>query len=147
MREALAAVSERAKASPRRRVLFVVGRDPVYVAGPGSHLDRLIDMVAGENVARDAASPYQLFSMEAVLERMPDVIIDTSDNREDATRGRVAGSWGQWPFLPAVQRERVYQVDPRHLVIPGIRLPEMALLMGKLVQPEVFGEPSDAELR
>ena len=42
--------------------------------------------------------------------------------------------------------DRVYWVDPSLLVIPGIRLPEMTLLMGKLVRPEVFGAPADGEL-
>jgi len=37
-------------------------------------------------------------------------------------------------------------VDPSRLVIPGIRLPEMTLLMGRLIQPEAFGESSDEEL-
>ena len=31
-------------------------------------------------------------------------------------------------------------------MIPGIRLPEMTLLMGRLIQPEVFGEPGETEL-
>ena len=55
------------------------------------------------------------------------------------------GSWAKWGFLPAVQQDRVYWVDPERLVIPGIRLPEMTALMARLVQPAAFGEaPADA---
>jgi len=147
MRESLRAIRKRAEEAPMRRVLFVVGRDPVYVAGPGSHIDEMMAMAGGTNVAHDLNAPYQRLSMEAVLERMPDIIIDTSDNRPDAPRGRVAGDWGEWTFLPAVHENRVYRVDPSRLVIPGIRLPEMTLLMGKLIHPEIFGEPLDEELR
>ncbi|MGE5233303.1 MAG: helical backbone metal receptor, partial [Acidobacteriota bacterium] len=47
----------RAAAAPRRRVLCVVGRDPLYVAGPGSYLDDLIAIGGGSNVAADTGQP------------------------------------------------------------------------------------------
>jgi len=140
MRHRLTRLSARAEGVTRRRVLFVVGRDPLYVAGPGSHIDEMIAMAGGENVAHDALSPYQQVSLETVLERLPEVIIDTSDNSAQAELGRRAGPWGRWPFLPAVQNDRVYWVEPGKLVIPGIRLPEMTELMGRLVHPEIYGD-------
>jgi ABC-type Fe3+-hydroxamate transport system substrate-binding protein len=146
MRAEIEEVRVRARGAPPRRVLCVVGRDPLYVAGPGSHLDELIRLVGGENVAADAAAPYQQFSLEAVLERLPQVIVDSSDNRPGALRGRSAGAWGEFGFLPAVEADRVYWIDPGRLAIPGLRLPEMARLMGELVQPELFGEARAEEL-
>lgn len=146
LRESLRTIEARAADAPPRSVLFVVGRDPLYVAGPGSHIDEMIRLVGGTNVAHDALAPYQQVSLEAILERVPDVIIDTSDNRPGAARGRHTGDWGRWEFVPAVRDDRVYQVDPGRLVIPGLRLPEMTLLMGKLAQPEIFGEVETAEL-
>lgn len=131
--------------SPGRRVVFVVDRDPVYVAGPGSHVDEMIRVVGGQNIAADAASDWQLLSMEIIFERAPEVIIDTSDNGMDALRGRRVGPWDRWPFLPAVEDDRVYWVDPVRLVIPGPRLPRMTRLLGRLVHPEVFGEPSRSD--
>jgi iron complex transport system substrate-binding protein len=142
IRAELAAVAERASAAPRRRVLVVVGRDPLYVAGPGSHIDEMIRLVGGTNVADDALSPYQQLSLEVVLERMPEVIVDLSDNRNGTARGRRPGPWEEWEFLPAVHDGRVHWVEPGRLVIPGLRLPEMTLLMGRLIQPEIFGELS-----
>jgi iron complex transport system substrate-binding protein len=131
--------------APKRRVVFVVDRDPVYVAGPGSHVDEMIRAVGGENIAADAASDWQLLSMEIIFERAPEVIIDTSDNGDGALRGRHVGPWARWPFLPAVEKEQVYWVDPIRLVIPGPRLPRMTRLMGQLVHPEIFGEPSQED--
>jgi len=140
IRAELASLAGRASGVPPRRVLVVVGRDPLYVAGPGSHVDELIRLVGGSNVAHDALSPYQQLSLEVVLERMPEVIVDLSDNRAAAPRGRLPGPWGEWAFLPAVRENRVYWIEPARLVIPGLRLPEMALLMGQLIHPERFGE-------
>lgn len=139
-------VTERAARAPRRRVLAVVGHDPLYVAGPGSHVDALITAAGGENVAGDALSPYQLVSLESMLERRPEVIIDTSGSAGGTAHGQVLGSWAQWPFLPAVAGKRVFWVDPLRLLIPGPRLPEMAEMMGRLIHPEIFGEPSADEL-
>jgi cobalamin transport system substrate-binding protein len=146
IRRRLGEVRRRAAGAPKRRVLVVVGRDPLYVAGPGSHFDEMIDLAGGINVAADAHSPYQLFSREAMLERLPEVIVDTSDNRPGALRGRTPGPWREWPFLPAVAADRVYWVDPARLVIPGPRLPRMTLLMGEMIHPEVFGEATAGEL-
>jgi ABC-type Fe3+-hydroxamate transport system substrate-binding protein len=142
IREEMDTIRDLGRGAARRRVVFVVDRDPVYVAGPGSHVDEMIRAVGGVNIAGDAASDWQLLSMEIILERAPEVIIDTSDNGEGALRGRVAGPWSRWPFLPAVEENRVYWVAPARLVIPGPRLPQMTRLMGRLVHPEMFGEPS-----
>jgi iron complex transport system substrate-binding protein len=142
IRKEMDEIRGRARDAPRRRVVFVVDRDPVFVAGPGSHVDEMIRAVGGENIAADAVSDWQLLSMEIIFERAPEVIIDTSDNGDGALRGRLAGPWDRWPFLPAVEKNRVYWVDPIRLVIPGPRLPQMTRLVGRLVQPEIFGAPS-----
>jgi iron complex transport system substrate-binding protein len=146
MRERLARVGQAAAAASPRRVLFVVGRDPLYVAGAGSHLDRLIRLAGGTNIAADSRAPYELTSFEVVLRRRPEVIVDTSENRPGAAVGRFLGPWAKWPFLPAVRDQRVFAVDPWRLNIPGPRLPEMAELMGKLIHPDIFGEPAVADL-
>lgn len=145
IRERLDEIRKRAAGAPRRRVLAVVGQNPLYVAGPGSYLHEIISMVGGQNVAADALAPYQLVSLEAMLERQPEIIIDISDNRPGALRGQRLGSWGDWPFLPAVKQQQVYWVDPTRLMIPGPRLPEMATLVGKLIHPEIFGSLSPEE--
>jgi iron complex transport system substrate-binding protein len=146
IRRRIESVRNHAAAAGPRRVLVVVGQRPLYAAGPGSHIDELIKVAGGENVFSDAMSAYQLVSMEAALERMPEVIVDVSDNRPGAMRGREAGLWGQWDFLPAVRENRVYWVDPVRLTIPGPRLPEMAELMAKLIHPELFGPATDEDL-
>lgn len=141
MRAELDRIAEQAEGLPRRRVLFVVGRDPLYVAGPGSHIDEMIELVGGENVTHDALTPYAQASLETILERLPQVIVDTSDNSADALRGRTPGPWSRWGFLPAVRDNRVFWVEPGRLVIPGLRLPEMTRLMARIVHPESFGDP------
>ena len=146
MRGRLAAVAEKTRPLPPKSVLFLVGRKPLYVAGPGSHIDQLITLAGGENVAFDSHSSYQMISMEIIISRQPDIIIDSSDNRPGAPRGRHLGGWASFETMPAVVLKRVYYIDPQQLSIPGPRLPEMAELMAKFIHPEVFGEPTPAEV-
>lgn len=143
VRARAAAVAAAVANAPRVRTLVVVGRDPLYVAGPGSHLDELVRLAGGDNVAADAAAPYALVSLEAMLARRPEVILDTSENRPGAPRGAIAGDWGRWPFLPAVEKGRVHFVDPDRLVVPGPRLGEMTERMGRFLHPELFGAARD----
>jgi iron complex transport system substrate-binding protein len=145
IRARLAAVARRAEGAPRRRVLVAVGRDPLYVAGPGSHFDELVRIAGGENVAADLGAPYALGSEEALRARNPEVIVDSSDNRPGALRGALLGSWASWTSVRAVAEARVYHLDPARLSIPGPRLGEMAELLGKLIHPELFGTPAAAE--
>ncbi|MEO8505099.1 MAG: helical backbone metal receptor [Acidobacteriota bacterium] len=142
----VAEVRRRSLGALRKRVLFAVGREPLYVAGPGSHIDALIRAAGGENIAADATSPYPQVSLEAMLARRPEVILDSADNRPGLPLGRELGAWAQWPFLPAVAERRVYALDPACISVPGPRLGEMAQLMAKLVHPEIFGEATAEEL-
>jgi iron complex transport system substrate-binding protein len=129
MRSGLETVRDTAAGLPPKKVLVAVGRDPLFVAGPGSHLDELIRLAGGVNLAADAGAPYQQFSIEAVLERGPEVIVDTSGD---------GAYWSRWPFLPAVRDGNVYRVEPNELAIPGMRLPEMARAMAERIHPEAF---------
>ncbi len=146
IRARLRAIELRAQGAPRRRVLIAVGRDPLYVAGPGSHFDQLVRLAGGENVAADLGAPYALGSEEALRARRPEVIIDSSDNRARALRGVVLGTWASWTGVPAVTERRVFHLDPVRLSIPGPRLGEMAELVAKLIHPERFGAPTAGEL-
>ncbi len=147
IRGELAEIETVAGGAPARRVLFVVGRDPLYVAGPGSHIDGMIQAVGAVNAAAGARGAYVQLSVEAAIEQRPDVIIDTSDNRPEAVLGTISGEWERWDFLPAVRDHQVYRVHPSQLVIPGIRLPAMTRRMGRLIQPERFGPPTPEDFQ
>jgi iron complex transport system substrate-binding protein len=135
----LAALAARAADLPARRTLVVVGREPLYVAGPGSFLDELLRRVGGENLAADLPRSFALVALEEMLARRPEAILDLSDNRPGALRGPGPGVWGAWPFLPAVAAGRVVFVDPQRLSIPGPRLVEIAETIARAVHPERFG--------
>ena len=145
IRDGLARVRASAQGARRERTLVVVGSEPLFVAGGGSYLDELVTIAGGENIAADAGATYAQVSLEAMLARRPQVIVDLSDNRPGAPRGPGPGAWGAWPFLPAIARHAVWFVDPSRLSIPGPRLAEMAAELGRLIHPEIFGAPRDSD--
>ena len=111
------------KDSPK--VLFVFGRDRgvvanVTAAGPGSFLDELIRFAGGRNILEDLDSPYPTISLELIVRREPQVIIDNVPTESDplaAWRAAVLAG------VPAVRDRRVFPVRDPGLLIPGPRLP------------------------
>jgi iron complex transport system substrate-binding protein len=146
LRDGLDAIRARAAGAARPRVLVVVGREPLYVAGPGSHLDELVAIAGGVNVAADVGSTYALVSLEAMLTRAPEVILDVADEGAGGPFGARAGEWARWTFLPAVAGGRVWFLDPSRLAVPGPRLVEMAALVARVIHPEIFGQPTAGDL-
>ena len=74
--------------------------------GPGSFLHELIELAGGENIARDADTPWPIFSEELVIERDPQVIILTCFNLEEAL------SRPSWQTTSAMRNGYVYEVNP-----------------------------------
>ena len=122
-------VSEKPAAGPKTRVLFVVGRTPgtvldLSVVGHGSYLSELIALAGGENVFADAVVPYPQVSMEEVIRRNPDVIIDMGHNEimTDVQKQTVKQLWKRYSFLRAVKQDKVFPISADYFVTPGPRV-------------------------
>jgi iron complex transport system substrate-binding protein len=99
-------LTERAQRSFRPRVWLETWNDPLMTVGPGSFLHELIELAGGENIARDADTPWPIFSEELVIERDPQVIILTCFNLEEAL------SRPSWQTTSAMRNGYVYEVNP-----------------------------------
>jgi iron complex transport system substrate-binding protein len=122
-----------------RRVLVVVGQTPLIVAGVGTFVDDLIHVAGGVNVAADTGQPWPRLSIETVLARAPEVIIDSAlDHEEGADRGL----WDRFPTLPAVRDNRVHAYRSFAALRGGPRLAEAAEEFARLIHPEI-GELPD----
>lgn len=114
------------------KVLVAVQADPLWVAGPKTFLDEMINLAGGVNVAADAKPGFNQFSAEAAAWRNPDVIIGT-------TKGdRRVFTTGLWKDTKAAQTGRVYEANPDLLVRPGPRLADGILAIAELIHPNVF---------
>lgn len=111
---AVARVRARAAGLPRRRVLFVVGREPLVVAGPGSFPDALVRIAGGENVV-GGARPWPVWPLEKAVAADPDLVVDAAVN-EPAEGIRALAA------IPAVRRGAVVRLPDDDALRPGPRM-------------------------
>jgi len=132
-------VAEALKGEPRRPVLLVVGRNPSLVAaGRGSFLDELISLAGATNIVADSDQPYPTVSMETVLLRQPEVIVECSGSMagKDLTE-EARQAWSRWPTLAAVRSGRVFVSTNDTLLRPGPRVAEALDELVRYFHPDV----------
>lgn len=124
-----------AKNRPRRRVLFVVGHDPLVVAGAGLFVDQLIDVAGGRNVGSIGTGQWPRLSLEAVVAAAPEVIIDGAMGTEAGPGGDAAmlAWWQAYRSVPAVRDGKVRAQRSNALLRPGPRLGVAARELFELV--------------
>ncbi len=127
LEERLQQLEARRAGAPRLRALIVVGRDPLWVAGPGSYLDRLLAIAGAVNAAAGLSAPFAPMSLEKLLEQPPHLLFDLGSPGEDNRR------WEEL-LTPALGRKpQVVTVPSGLLTVPGPRVAEMAeYLAGEL---------------
>jgi iron complex transport system substrate-binding protein len=116
----IAGVRADAARVPRRKLLFVVGHDPLVAAGTGLFIDELIDAAGGINVAASAPGAWPRLSLEAVIAAAPQVIIDSAMGSE-ANHG-LASYWEPYASVPAVREGRLWPQRSDALLRPGPRI-------------------------
>ncbi len=75
IRGVLTDVARRVAELPEPRVVYILGGDPPWVAGPGTYIDELMTVAGGKNVFDDLGPLYAPVSMEALLARELDLIL------------------------------------------------------------------------
>ncbi len=143
----LESIRQRTARLPRVRVLFVVGRTPgriedLIAAGSSSYLNEVMEIAGGRNVFGDAAIAYAKVSLEEVLSRDPDVIIDMGEMAQTIgitaeQKRAVARLWQRYPNLKAVRTNRVFAVASDLYVVPGPRVTDAARQLAGLLHPEM----------
>ena len=133
-------VRDRAARLPRRRVLFVVGHDPLLVVGRGLFIDELIGIAGGSNVGVVPGREWPRLSLEAVVATAPDVIIDGAMGTEAGAA--LTEYWSAYSSVPAVRDGRVRAHRSASLLRPGPRLGEAAEEMFALIHEDAGDAPA-----
>jgi iron complex transport system substrate-binding protein len=108
------AVRARAANLPRRRVLFVVGREPLVVAGPGSFPDELLRIIGCVNAAT-GPRPWPVYPLEKAVAADPEVVVDAAAREPARGIARLSA-------IPAVRRGAVFRLPDDGLLRPGPRM-------------------------
>ncbi len=98
----------------RPRVFVVLGSGPIWTAGSGSYITKLIELAGGANAANDLHAAYGEYSAEALLRAQPDMLVTDPQTHLDAALGTQP-----WRSLRAVHLGRVYTVNPDIIERPG----------------------------
>nr|WP_298140547.1 cobalamin-binding protein [uncultured Pseudomonas sp.] len=96
------------------RVFYQVWDKPLYTIGGRQIISDALGVCGGENVFADLALPAPQVSVEAVLQRNPEVILANSTAQLDA--------WRRWPQLAAVTRAQLWQVPDSGLERPSFQM-------------------------
>lgn len=141
IRGGLDRITAKVSGRERRKTAVVYGKNPLYLAGPGTFADELITRGGGTNIAGDAERDFPTFSFEAFLLRAPEVIIDAAMPSGGETPPDPLAFWRRWPMLPAVQRKRVCIPPDDAPMIPGPRLVHALEIFARCIHPEAFSPP------
>jgi len=108
------AVRKAAAGLPRPRVLFVVGRDPLVVAGPGSFPDELLRIAGAENSVK-GERPWPVYPLEKAVADDPAIVVDAAalEPAEGIARLRA---------IPAVRRGAVVRLPDDDVLRAGPRM-------------------------
>lgn len=119
-------------ASHKPRIFVEIWNEPLMTAGPGTYIDELITMAGGRNIASDAGTPWPQFSSELVIQRDPGVIVLTCYNKAEVLQRK------SWQAITALQKGKVFEVDPDMYVRPGPRLVDALEELARLLHPDIF---------
>ncbi len=146
IQEDMEQIREQAGKQPKRRMLFIVGRTPqalegLIAVGRASYLNALMEIAGGENILRDAGSAYPKISLETVLARDPEVIVDMGEMAEtvgvtEEDKRRVVELWKRFPAITAVRKNRVHAVASDIFVVPGPRMVDAARAFARMIHQE-----------
>ena len=131
----LDAVRRQAASLPRQRALLVVGHSPLIVAGHGTLQDELLTLAGGDNVAADVGGTWPQLSLELVVARAPEVILDAAMGTEEGGRQLFASL----TTVPAVKRGRIVPVGGDALSRAGPRVAEAAATLSAALHPDRTG--------
>ncbi len=104
-----------------KSVYFQVWHHPFITISKASAINEAIELCGGTNIFGALPTVAPEVSLEAIIIRKPDIIIDSSNDHHAFDELLV------WPQIPAVKHHQLYQIDPNYLthlspaIIPGIK--------------------------
>ncbi|MFI5351900.1 MAG: ABC transporter substrate-binding protein [Candidatus Binatales bacterium] len=129
-------VRARLKDVPPRKVLMLVGHQPIVAVGPGTYLDELVKLAGGINIADRAAQEWPRLSIEYIIATAPEVILDGQMGSDRSVPG---GFWSRYPSIPAVRDHRIFGYPENVMLRPGPRVGMALEMLAAAIHPAEAG--------
>ena len=140
----LDAVHDRVKGRTPLRTMLVFERQPgtlreVYASGGVGFLNEMLTIAGGRNVFADVSKEAVQPSVETMLARAPDVILEVrAAGLIEKTPSPERDAWSALSSVPAVRNQRVLLLTGDYLVVPGPRLAAATEAFARALHPDVF---------
>lgn len=136
------AVRIRVRGRPRPRTVLVFEHDSgtlrsMFVSGGIGFLHDMLEIAGGEDVFADVKRESVQPSVETLISRAPDVIVEIRANPPpniDAERR----AWLTLTTVPAVRNGRVHFLSGEYLVVPGPRVAQGVEAFARALHPAAF---------
>jgi len=127
-------------AESKVRVLWVVQREPLRVAGRDTFINEMIELAGGENAIGPTVHKYPPIGSEQVVACNPEVIIEPAMGHVDVDEQRKTAIkfWSKFPHLPAVAYRRIYVIGDDTVSRLGPRLYEATETIARCLRPHLF---------
>lgn len=131
-------IMEKVKNVEKPKVFYEIEySSALWTAGAGSFIDELITLSGGENISKDAKGSYSEYSVEALIEKDPDIYISNTFNDSLKNTSDIKKRPG-YENIAAVKNDKIEILDGNILSRPSQRVVEALELMAKAIHPEVF---------
>lgn len=113
------------------RVLLAVSRSrgtlsDMLSAGPETFYHELLSRLGAVNVFADAETLYPQVSLEEVMQRLPDAVIELrSEETTPVVRRALRSDWEMMHGVPAFERGCYAVIGGDYVMLPGPRLPQL----------------------
>jgi iron complex transport system substrate-binding protein len=113
LRTAVQALQSSTNSQTRPKVLWVIQRQPLRVAGTQTFVSELIEIAGGVNAIGPTLHTYPPIGDEDVIAVRPEVIIEPTDQPElrDAQQRSALSFYAVFRTLPAVQNGKIFVID------------------------------------
>ncbi|MFJ2463904.1 cobalamin-binding protein [Pseudomonas sp. NPDC087615] len=128
LREKLNDLRQRYRRDAPLKVFYQVWDKPLYTVGGGQIISDALQVCGARNVFGDLNLPAPQVSIEAVLQRDPEVILAGDQAQLDA--------WKAWPQVVAVARGQLLSVTDKGLERPSGQMIEATARLCHLIAPD-----------
>ncbi|VVQ12186.1 Vitamin B12-binding protein [Pseudomonas fluorescens] len=128
LRQRLDALRLRYRRGQPLQVFYQVWDRPLYTVGGGQIISDALEVCGARNVFADLTLPAPQVSVEAVLQRNPEVILAGDQAQLDA--------WKTWPQVTAVANGQLLLVTDKGLERPSGQMVEATARLCRLIAPD-----------
>jgi len=122
------------------KVLWVINREPLRVAGRDTFVNEIIELAGGENAIGPTVYKYPPIGAEQVIACGAEVIIEPAMTAKSIAEQQQQARryWSRFDNVPAVAHNRIYVIPPATVCRLGPRICRGVETVARCIRPELL---------